>query len=213
MGRTSPDISGQRFGHWTALHRDGYIYGKQIAWVCRCDCGTLSLLGGSNLRRGETTNCGCQQRKALGDRARKHGKITHRLYRTWLAMHDRCRRPAHEAYPRYGGRGIAVCAAWGDFDAFLADMEASWRPGLTLDRKDNDGPYSPDNCWWASKHEQARNKANTRFLTFNGETRPLAAWAELLGLTRPALETRLRKGWDLERAMTTPPKSRIRRTS
>ncbi len=208
MGRISPNIAGQRYGSWTALHRDGYIYGKQVAWICRCECGTVRRLGGSNLRRGETTNCGCQQRKALGDRARSHGKITHRLYRTWVSMHERCRSPKHVGYPRYGGRGITVCTEWSDFAVFLADMEATWRPGLTLDRRDNDGNYCPNNCRWATPEEQARSRCNTRYVTFGSETRPLAEWAEITGLRRSVIEQRLRNGWTPERALTEPKRAR-----
>lgn len=206
MGRTSPDITGQRFGTWTALRRDGHIYGKQIAWLCQCECGTVRRVGSSLLRRGESKGCGCENHKALGQRALRHGKITHRLYDTWTAMHDRCRRPKHIAFPRYGGRGIKVCDRWQDFSLFLADMEPSWQAGLTLDRIDNDGPYSPGNCRWSTVKTQMRNKSTNRLLTFDGATRPLSEWAEVIGISSNALQLRLHKGWPIERALTTPPR-------
>jgi hypothetical protein len=206
MGRTTPDLTGQRFGLWTALHRDGHIYGKQAAWTCRCDCGTVRRVGASLLQRGESKCCGCANHKSLGDRVRKHGLINHRLYDTWTAMHDRCRRPSHIAYPRYGGRGIFVCPEWSDFSTFLADMEPAWREGLTLDRIDNNGPYAPANCHWATGNQQARNRSNTKRIEFRGEIRPIAEWAEIVGIKRTIVEMRLWRGWPIDRALTKPPR-------
>lgn len=121
-------------------------------------------------------------------------------------MHDRCRRPKHIAFPRYGGRGIKVCDRWQDFSLFLADMEPSWQAGLTLDRIDNDGPYSPGNCRWSTVKTQMRNKSTNRLLTFDGATRPLSEWAEVIGISSNALQLRLFKGWPIEKALTTPPR-------
>mgnify|MGYP003440197233 CR=1 FL=1 len=90
-------------------------------------------------------------------------KNRHPLFFVWANMVHRCTSPKNSAYQNYGGRGITVCAEWLDnFQAFLADMEASWEHGLTLDRKDVNGNYEPGNCRWATSTEQARNRSNNK---------------------------------------------------
>jgi hypothetical protein len=118
-------------------------------------------------------------------------------------MLERCRNPNNSHYSRYGGRGIRVCDRWQVFDAFYADM-GERPPGMSLNRIDNDGPYSPENCEWASAVTQGRNKTNNKLLTFQGKTQPLSAWAEELGMTYSTLNTRLQRGWDDERVLATP---------
>lgn len=106
----------------------------------------------------------------------------------------------------YGGRGIVVCARWlgpDGFANFYTDM--GLRPdGHSLERRDNNGPYSPDNCYWATPLEQARNKRNNRLLTANGKAQIMAEWARDLGVNPAAILYRLRKGWPEERAVTEP---------
>jgi hypothetical protein len=122
-------------------------------------------------------------------------------------MKNRCFSPTNDSYYLYGGRGITVCDRWLSFQNFYDDM--SPRPqGKEIDRINNDGPYSPDNCRWATKKENNRNKRTTRFLEFNGEVRPLIDWAEAFGLRRHVVIARLDKGgWTPERALTTPVKT------
>lgn len=121
----------------------------------------------------------------------------------WRNMHGRCENSKREDYHRYGGRGIKVCERWNSFENFLADMGK--RPdGLTLERKDNDGDYEPDNCRWATKVEQARNRCNTKWHTLNGESKTIREWCEQFGISRDAVRSRLESGWDLERALTEP---------
>jgi len=88
----------------------------------------------------------------------------HAAYVSWLHMRQRCIDPTSPDYPNYGARGITVCARWDDFSAFWADMGNAWRPGLSIDRRDNHGPYEPDNCRWATDFQQANNKRNNRFI-------------------------------------------------
>lgn len=117
-------------------------------------------------------------------------------------MLTRCLNPRSEKWPQYGGRGIAVCQRWQEsFEAFLADMGEP-PPDHSLDRIDNDGPYSPENCRWATNNQQARNKSTNRVLTYQGKSQTLAEWAEELGLPRNTIQTRLRLGWSVERALS-----------
>lgn len=119
-------------------------------------------------------------------------------------MIARCCNPKSQVYENYGGRGITVCERWLEsFENFFADMGVC-PTGLSIDRIDNDGPYSPENCRWATDKEQGRNKRTCRFLEMNGERLPLSEWAERLGIPENTIRNRLRRGWSDERTLTEP---------
>lgn len=132
------------------------------------------------------------------------GTHTSPTYRSWKDMKARCIRVTHKDYPHYGGRGITFCERWRVFDNFLADMGE--RPeGMTLERNDNDGPYSASNCRWATRAEQCRNQRSNLLLTHEGRTMCVADWAAHLGIHRQTLRDRIQRyGWSTERALTTP---------
>ena len=133
----------------------------------------------------------------------RHGLTKHPLYYIWCNMHGRCGTTTHKFYADYGGRGISVCEAWFSFPKFIEDMGE--RPdGCWIERIDNDGPYAPDNCKWATQLEQAANKRNNKHITFDGETLHQAEWARRVGLPITTLHNRLLLGWSVERALTTP---------
>lgn len=123
------------------------------------------------------------------------------MHRRWAGMVQRCTNPKHQAWKNYGGRGITVCPEWMEFSAFLRDMGEPPK-GCTLERVDNDLGYSADNCRWATRKEQARNRRDNRRLTFQNQTKCLVEWAETTGMSAGALTSRLDKGWPLERALT-----------
>jgi hypothetical protein len=127
-------------------------------------------------------------------------------YRIWNQMLGRCHRPTHERFADYGGRGIAVCDRWrASLLHFIEDMGRRPSSEHQIERRDNDGPYCKDNCIWATRTEQGRNKRNNVLLTFRGKTQPLSAWAEELGLTYSTLRRRIQvHGWSTERALTEP---------
>jgi hypothetical protein len=119
--------------------------------------------------------------------------LTH-TYDIWQAMRSRCTKPHNPKYHRYGGRGITVCERWQDFKNFLADMGE--RPeGMQLDRKDNDGPYSPDNCRWATPQEQMNNTSFNVFIEHDGRKLTISQWARELNIKPNTIVTRLRRGW------------------
>ena len=119
-------------------------------------------------------------------------------------MRQRCGNPNSHAFDGYGGRGITVCAEWLRFEAFLADM-GECPDGMSIDRVDNDAGYSKANCRWTCRKDQARNRRSSRLVEFRGETRPLAAWAEKLGVKYKTVHARIhRDGWSVERALTAP---------
>lgn len=119
-------------------------------------------------------------------------------YWAWRELRARCRHPGHQAYRYYGGRGITVCPEWEDFTVFLHDMGQRPSSGHSIDRIDNDGPYSPANCRWATNTEQNRNKRGLRLLTVDGRTMSVTEWAEETGIARHNLYYRLDKGWPIK---------------
>lgn len=133
----------------------------------------------------------------------RHGKKRTRVYRIWSGIINRCTNPNEPAYPDYGGRGISVCDRWRAFPNFYADM-GDPLPGMSIERVDNDRGYEPNNCKWATRTEQNRNKRSCRLLTMGGETKTLVEWAEQYGLKARTLSQRLIIGWPVEAAITTP---------
>ena len=134
-------------------------------------------------------------------RWKNHSKLTRGTYSTWLDMRQRCHNPDHAGFAYYGARGISVCDRWrDDYDAFVEDM--GLRPeGTTIERINNNGNYEISNCRWATRPEQARNTRRTRKLTFKGETRTIADWADSLGIERNTLYARIDRGIPLEDAL------------
>lgn len=133
----------------------------------------------------------------------RHGMRRTKVYGVWCSMLSRCRNPANAAWANYGGRGIAVCERWEDFTLFLADM-GSPGPGQSLDRIDNDRGYGPENCRWADRSTQGQNKRNNRLLSVGDLTLTMSAWADRSGLNIGTIHARLKKGWPVDAAVTTP---------
>ena len=132
-----------------------------------------------------------------------HGLSGLPIYARWQGMHRRCNNPADPHYDRYGGRGIQVCQRWNSIHAFLEDMGHP-PAGMTLDRVDNEGNYEPGNCRWATQEQQNENTCRNRFVEWQGRQQTIKAWGQELDLNPRQISERLRRGWTVERALTTP---------
>jgi hypothetical protein len=159
------------------------------------------------LTGGHTKGCGCGF-TARGPRE-MHGAKNTPEYRVWNHVKDRCGNPNNTAYDYYGGRGITVCDRWRDsFQNFFDDMGPRPSPKHSIDRVDNDKGYCPENCRWATKEEQANNTRTNVLLEWNGRTQTLAQWARETGIDDGVIGSRLRANWPIERALSTPTRSK-----
>jgi hypothetical protein len=195
------DLTGQTFGMLTVLHpaqsRKGAWY-----WVYLCQCGAHVTKNGADvtktLRLGGLPNCGCMSKKLVGDANRTHGMTRTAFYVVWRNMLHRCQKPWHKAYANYGGRGITVCERWQTFENFRDDMLPTYLSGLELERKDNNGPYSPENCTWATSRAQSMNKRDSVRQV------DVPALSVATGISRTTLYYRLANGWAVEDLLKKP---------
>lgn len=203
--RPTIDPAGKRFGRLLVI-RCSDKKDRRYAWVCQCDCGIVKEISKYQLKRGETVSCGCLIAEKIAAGLNKpHGLHNTPTYNTWRGMIDRCYQPSHTSYARYGGKGIKVCDRWLEsVHAFISDM-GERAPGMTIERRDSSKDYYPENCRWATQREQNNNKSDTRFITWQGRTQHMTAWAAELGMSPAALHYRLTKmKLPIDVAFTTP---------
>jgi hypothetical protein len=207
----TPDLMqsyvGKKFGRVTVSSVSRVGDRRDVIAIGRCDCGNNVETRLTRLISNQTKSCGCLHIEVTKAVNSTHGHSTgYRRSRTMAAfhnMHTRCENKSSSRFPTYGGRGIYVDKAWFDYSTFLQDM-GECPQNLTLGRIDNNGPYSKDNCIWESNSEQARNKTNTKWVTYRGETKCLMTWCDILNLTYGTINYRLTSGWPVDRAFETP---------
>ena len=155
------ELKGQRFGRLTIIKRVENDKWKNAKWLCQCDCGNVKKINGYELKNGHTKSCGCLQKERASKARKTHGhkinRVVTKTYTAWQSMLKRCDNPKNKNYKDYGGRGIKVCDRWlHSFENFLSDIGKAPN-GLTLDRKNNNGNYEPNNCRWVAMTEQNQN--------------------------------------------------------
>jgi hypothetical protein len=204
------DLTGKNFGRLTVTKRlENKILpsGKsQTRWLCKCECGNQHIASGENLKSGNVESCGCYAKEIQIKTHIKHGMSRTRIFNEWRSMKKRCTNKSRKDYKHYGDRGIKVCDEW--FEDFMSfynwAMANGYKDNLTLDRKNVNGNYEPDNCRWITNKEQQSNRRSNRILVYNGEALTITKMADKYHISRYALAYRLNKGMDIEKALFTP---------
>ena len=205
------DLTGKRFGRLVVLEQAEYHIdkkGRKIRmWKCKCDCGNETIVRHGGLQSGTTTSCGCFHKEIVGSLNRTHGLSANcgRLYPLWKSIKYRCYNINSKDYDRYGGRGIVMCDEWvNDFQSFYDWAIANgYTEGLTIERKDVNGNYCPENCCWIPKSEQPKNRRNSHFITYKGETKTLSEWSKELHIDRETVRLYEKRFGDGEKAINT----------
>lgn len=194
---------GAKFGRLLVL-ATGKIPGTyKYKAVCKCDCGTVSLVRLAILKTVGDAGCTCSYDRSKP--SQKHGLWTSPLYPVWWHMLRRCENPKDERYIDYGARGISVCERWHDLKNFHADLIEGYETSLQLDRIDNSKGYSLENCKWSTRDEQMRNRRSNILVTIDGQTKILKALAVHFGVNYHSVYHRIKEmGWEPEPALRTP---------
>lgn len=200
-------IPGKRFSRWVIVNIAESVNGY-VHVLCECDCGTRKIIDARSVVRGNSRSCGCLRKEVTVARstihglAPRHGRCAE--YNVWLNIRRRCLDPSTSNFKNYGGRGIKVCDRWLSFENFCADMGPRPSPAHSIDRKENDGDYCPENCRWATRSKQMNNMRTNRRISSGGITQTLAEWSRATGINRRTLAQRIDNGWTAEEAVSTP---------
>lgn len=210
-GSQFEDLTGQRFGRLTVLYFIDQKNRKtrQYNWMCRCDCGNETQANAYKLKQGLQQSCGClkeEMKPRLGEITRKYKYSDKRLYGVYKSIINRCTNPKGREWKNYGGRGITVCDEWlKDYDAFAEwafengyDKDAK-HGECTIDRKDVDKGYSPENCRFIPNDKQQNNRRDNVILEYKGEEHTMKEWSEILNVSYQKLRYHIRiKGRSME---------------
>jgi hypothetical protein len=207
MSGKKRDLTNQRFAHLLVLSFAGN-HGRYRHWLCRCDCGNLVAVSTNNLTSGNSTRCTQCRFAHLKIVNAGHGLVHTPEYNSWRGMLERCRNTKHAAYKNYGQRGISVCEQWHNFEIFLHDMGLKPSPKHTLERNDNNGNYTPENCVWALREKQANNRRGNHLISYDNRTQSLASWAREYNLNYNKVRQRLTAGYTFEEAIQPHPRKR-----
>lgn len=200
--RSNIDLTGMRFNNFTVLRQSETKKYQNIGWACQCDCGTIKIMSGSELRQRKATGCRCNLKMI------RHYTSRTRLYRIHVDMIRRCTQPQNKSYKYYGARGIKVCNEWLGNEGYIRfrdwALKNGYKDNLTIDRINVDSDYSPQNCRWVTTKVQNNNTRANKLLSLGEETHNVAEWAEILGIKRETIGSRLMRGWDDKSTLTKP---------
>lgn len=208
----SINLTGKRFGRLIVVKKAknhitpcGTILTQ---WLCKCDCGNEIIVYTKNLKNGNTKSCGCYHKEIAKQKSTKHGFRHTKLYFIFGAIKARCYNKKNTGYKNYGGRGIKVCDEWlnkenGSINFINWAINNGYKEGLTIDRINTNGDYSPNNCRWASMKEQSNNRRNNHYITINGKTKTLSQWLEIYKISSTQFYFRKRHGMNEVEALTT----------
>ncbi len=206
--KPSPNL---KYNRLTSVSEEGVDSHGQKNWKFVCECGNEIIARFSAVKSGNTKSCGCWDREVASKKATTHGHSGvddpyKDEYRIWRGMKKRASGTlTGDKNINYSKKNISICESWKEsFVNFLNDMGKRPSPKHSIDRIDNNGNYEPTNCRWATPKEQARNRSSNRLLTYAGETKTLAEWAEITGISGKKINSRISKlGWSIEKALET----------
>lgn len=183
-GMHAEDLTGKTFGHLYVVRPDHKSNKIGQYWLCSCDCGNEILLRTRELLSGRTTSCGCCSRNKITITSSDYDS----LYNIWVNMKQRCKNSRNPAYERYGGRGIQICDEWNSFENFRDwALNNGYEHGLTIDRRNNNGGYYPNNCRWVDDVTQANNRRSNHYITYNEETHTISEWSKIMNVQYTSL--------------------------
>lgn len=212
------NIEGERFTRLVVNKYMGKDSDNKSIWQCICDCGNTIVVRTNSLTNGNTKSCGCFKKDQISKSLYKHGmarKQQSRLYKIWCNMIARCHNSNTNHYKYYGARGIKVCKEWMTFSEFMKwAIKNGYNDNLTIERKDIDKDYKPENCTFIPKSQQSNNKSDTHYLTHKGVTLPIAVWAQKLKIKSNTLYSRINLlGWTTDKALSEPVKNQNKETT
>lgn len=204
------DLTGKKYGRLTVLDR-APNRNKCTMWRCECECGNTVVVSGSHLKNGHTKSCGCLLAEIVSNMFSTHRDTKSALYRMWHNMRVRCNYERSDRYSTYGARGIKVCDEWNSsYEIFRRwALEHGYKEGLSIERKNVNDGYAPDNCEFIPVDLQCYNKTNSHYLEYDGRRMTVSEWSKISGISYQTLRARVsRYGWTVEKALTTPVRGR-----
>lgn len=200
------DLTGKTFGR-LSVSDENYLNGKKRMWLCKCECGNEKYIKAESLKNGRTNSCGCLYDETRGSSNKKHGLWASSLYWVFSMMKRRCFAKTDRSYKHYGGRGITICQEWlDDFKSFYDwSMANGYKIGLDIDRIENNGNYSPDNCRWTTRKVNQNNRRVSLRVEYNGKLCTMDELELMHGIPAQRISHRIKiNKWPIERAISEP---------